>query len=178
MPLLGRHPAMNDRRKRCNSKDSKTEGNLKAAFAGESQANRRYLYFAARPTSKARTTCRGIPLDRGRRNRPCARPPRISRSSRRSGDRTADRQDPRQSEGRDCRRDARIHGHVSGHGEGRARPKASRKSPTGSRRWQKPSARTPTVSRRRSTRWPINPYCSDRRKLSGLSPFSFPFPDA
>src|SRR5471030_3543766 len=27
-------------------KDSKTEGNLKAAFAGESQANRRYLYFA------------------------------------------------------------------------------------------------------------------------------------
>ena len=27
-------------------KDTKTEGNLKAAFAGESQANRRYLYFA------------------------------------------------------------------------------------------------------------------------------------
>ena len=27
-------------------KDSKTEGNLKTAFAGESQANRRYLYFA------------------------------------------------------------------------------------------------------------------------------------
>ena len=29
-------------------KDSKTEGNLKEAFAGESQANRRYLYFAAK----------------------------------------------------------------------------------------------------------------------------------
>lgn len=29
-------------------KDSKTEENLKAAFAGESQANRRYLYFAAK----------------------------------------------------------------------------------------------------------------------------------
>jgi len=29
-------------------KDSKTEGNLKDAFAGESQANRRYLYFAAK----------------------------------------------------------------------------------------------------------------------------------
>ena len=29
-----------------NLKGSKTEGNLKAAFAGESQANRRYLYFA------------------------------------------------------------------------------------------------------------------------------------
>ena len=27
---------------------AKTEGNLKAAFAGESQANRRYLYFAAK----------------------------------------------------------------------------------------------------------------------------------
>src|SRR5215467_10134465 len=27
-------------------KGSKTENNLKAAFAGESQANRRYLYFA------------------------------------------------------------------------------------------------------------------------------------
>jgi rubrerythrin len=31
-----------------NLKDSKTEENLKAAFAGESQANRRYLYFAAK----------------------------------------------------------------------------------------------------------------------------------
>src|SRR5512138_3606048 len=29
-------------------KDTKTEQNLKAAFAGESQANRRYLYFAAK----------------------------------------------------------------------------------------------------------------------------------
>ena len=29
-------------------KGSKTEGNLKAAFAGESQANRRYLYFAGK----------------------------------------------------------------------------------------------------------------------------------
>lgn len=29
-------------------KNSKTHDNLKAAFAGESQANRRYLYFAAK----------------------------------------------------------------------------------------------------------------------------------
>ena len=29
-------------------KGSKTESNLKAAFAGESQANRRYLYFASK----------------------------------------------------------------------------------------------------------------------------------
>ncbi|CAK0772970.1 Rubrerythrin [Gammaproteobacteria bacterium] len=31
-----------------NLKGSKTHENLKAAFAGESQANRRYLYFAAK----------------------------------------------------------------------------------------------------------------------------------
>jgi rubrerythrin len=37
-------------RKECavNLKGSKTEKNLKDAFAGESQANRRYLYFAAK----------------------------------------------------------------------------------------------------------------------------------
>jgi hypothetical protein len=29
-----------------NLEGSQTENNLKAAFAGESQANRRYLYFA------------------------------------------------------------------------------------------------------------------------------------
>src|SRR5215510_5544105 len=37
------------KRQRCvmsNLKGSKTEGNLKAAFGGESMANRRYLYFA------------------------------------------------------------------------------------------------------------------------------------
>ncbi len=45
-------------------KGSKTHDNLKAAFAGESQANRRYLYFTAisntwsrwatrRPTSRS-----------------------------------------------------------------------------------------------------------------------------
>ena len=33
-------------RKSMDLKGSKTEENLKAAFAGESQANRRYLYFA------------------------------------------------------------------------------------------------------------------------------------
>ena len=33
-------------------KGSKTENNLKEAFAGESQANRRYLYFAQKQMSK------------------------------------------------------------------------------------------------------------------------------
>ena len=36
------------RRRLANLKGSKTEKNLKDAFAGESQANRRYLYFAAK----------------------------------------------------------------------------------------------------------------------------------
>ena len=35
-------------------KGSKTEDNLKAAFAGESQANRRYLYFAQRTDVESR----------------------------------------------------------------------------------------------------------------------------
>ena len=38
----------NDRRTDMNLKGTKTLENLKAAFAGESQANRRYLYFAGK----------------------------------------------------------------------------------------------------------------------------------
>jgi rubrerythrin len=34
------------RRKKMSLKGTKTKENLEAAFAGESQANRRYLYFA------------------------------------------------------------------------------------------------------------------------------------
>ena len=51
-------------------KGTKTHDNLKAAFAGESQANRRYLYFAQqgrrrRPERRRRA----VPLDRRRRDR-------------------------------------------------------------------------------------------------------------
>ena len=38
----------NNKEKKMSLKGSKTEQNLKDAFAGESQANRRYLYFAAK----------------------------------------------------------------------------------------------------------------------------------
>ncbi|MDJ0870343.1 MAG: ferritin family protein, partial [Gammaproteobacteria bacterium] len=41
-------PSAQDRRHCMELKGSKTEQNLKDAFAGESQANRRYLYFAAK----------------------------------------------------------------------------------------------------------------------------------
>ena len=39
-------------------KGSKTEQNLKDAFAGESQANRRYLYFAAKADVEVTTMLR------------------------------------------------------------------------------------------------------------------------
>lgn len=39
---------LTDREKAMKLKGSKTEENLKEAFAGESQANRRYLYFASK----------------------------------------------------------------------------------------------------------------------------------
>ena len=46
-------------------KGSNTEQNLKDAFAGESQANRRYLYFASKADVEGYTTSRqylGQPL--------------------------------------------------------------------------------------------------------------------
>ena len=105
-----------------NLKGSKTEKNLKDAFAGESQANRRYLYFAAkadvegyndvaavfRSTAEGETghahghleyleavgdPATGLPI----------------------GDTTLE------SEGGHRRRDARVHRHVPGHGEDGAR---------------------------------------------------------
>ena len=133
-----------------NLKGSKTEKNLKAAFAGESQANRRYLYFAARRrTSKASTTSPRCSV-RPRKARPATRTA-ISNTSKRSAiRRRVCRSAPtEQPEGRDRRRDARVHRHVPGHGEGGARRRLRAKSPTGSRRSRKPSARTRTASRRR-----------------------------
>ena len=43
-----------------NLKSSKTHENLKAAFAGESQANRRYLYFAKQADVKGRPDIAGL----------------------------------------------------------------------------------------------------------------------
>ncbi len=44
--MLCVRPSRDQRRDGMSLKGSRTEENLKAAFAGESQANRRYLYFA------------------------------------------------------------------------------------------------------------------------------------
>ena len=99
-------------------KGTKTHENLKAAFAGESQANRRYLYFAAQGRRRrVKRRVGGVPLDRGRRDRPRARPSRVT--SQCVGDPATNLPigAARQPEGGDRRRDARIHRHVSGHGE-------------------------------------------------------------
>ncbi|GIT53656.1 MAG: hypothetical protein Ct9H300mP16_08160 [Pseudomonadota bacterium] len=60
-------------------KDTQTEQNLKDAFAGESQANRRYLYFAAKADVEGVQRCgSGVSFDCRRGNRPRARTSRIS----------------------------------------------------------------------------------------------------
>jgi hypothetical protein len=43
-------------------KGTKTEQNLKDAFAGESQANRRYLYFANKADVEGQKPCFAAPL--------------------------------------------------------------------------------------------------------------------
>jgi rubrerythrin len=48
-------------------KGSQTEQNLKDAFAGESQANRRYLYFASKADVEGyNDVAAGFPLNGGR----------------------------------------------------------------------------------------------------------------
>ena len=110
-----------------NLKGTKTEDNLKAAFAGESQANRRYLYFAQKADVEGyndvaavfRSTAEG---ETGHAHGHLE----FLEESRRPGDRPADRHDRRQPQGRDRRRDPRIHRHVSGHGAHRARGRLRR----------------------------------------------------
>ena len=133
-------------------KGSKTEENLKDAFAGESQANRRYLYFAQkadvegyndvaavfRSTAEGETghahghlefleecgdPATGLPIGKTDLNLKAPSP------ARRTSTPTCTRAWP-------------------------APParKASTKSPTGSRRWPRPRVRTPAASSAPSTR--------------------------
>ena len=79
-------------------KGSKTEQNLKDAFAGESQANRRYLYFANKADIEGqndvaalfRSTAEG---ETGHAHGHLEYP----RGGRRSGHRPADRRQPRRT---------------------------------------------------------------------------------
>jgi hypothetical protein len=138
-------------------KGSKTEQNLKDAFAGESQANRRYLYFANkadiegqndvaalfRSTAEGETghahghlefletvgdPATGLPIGPTRDNLKAA---------------VAGETHEYTTSTPTCTRAWRS----------RRATKASTRSPTGSRRSPRPSVRTPTGTRRRSTRW-------------------------
>ena len=73
-------------------KGSKTHQNLKDAFAGEIQANRRYLYFAKVADVEGYPgDRRQLPRHRRGRDRPRPRAPRLPEEGRRSGHRPADR---------------------------------------------------------------------------------------
>ena len=56
-------------------KDSQTFENLKAAFAGESQANRRYLYFAAKADIEGENDVAAVFRSTAEGNRSRPRPP-------------------------------------------------------------------------------------------------------
>ena len=129
-----------------NLKASKTHDNLKAAFAGESQANRRYLYFATKADVEGqndiaavfRSTAEGeTGHAHGHLDYLATIGDPICRSARAA--RTSSRPSPaRRTSTRTCTR-------------AWPRPraaKASRRSPTGSKRWPRRSGRTRTGSRR------------------------------
>ena len=139
-------------------KGSKTEQNLKDAFAGESQANRRYLYFANKADIEGQNDVAA--LFRSTAEGETGHAHGHLEFLEAVGDPATGLPigpTPPEPEGRRGRRDARVHRHVPGHGQAARAKKASTRSPTGSRRWPRPSARTPTATRRRSTRWSTEP---------------------
>lgn len=129
-------------------KDSKTEQNLKDAFAGESQANRRYLYFAGKADIE------GLPD--------------IATVFRSTADGETghahghleyleETGDPATGEpigSTDANLKAAIAGETHEYTDmypgmaKTARDEASMKSPTGSKPWRRPKKATPAVSRR------------------------------
>ena len=136
-----------------NLKGTKTHDNLKAAFAGESQANRRYLYFANKADVEGQNDVAALfrSTAEGETGHAHGHLDYLAQV----GDPATDLpigSSREQPEGRGGRRDARVHGHVPGHGQGGARRSSSTKSRTGSRRWRRPSGRMRTVSRRPWTR--------------------------
>ena len=131
-------------------KGSKTEQNLKDAFAGESQANRRYLYFAQKADVEGyndvaavfRSTAEG---ETGHAHgssiskRPAIRRPASRSAPRRTTSRPRLRARPTNTP--TCIRAWR----------GPRARKASTRSPIGSRPWRRPSGATRAASPRRST---------------------------
>ena len=104
------------------SRARKSHENLKEAFAGESQANRRYLYFARVADIEGFPGHRGPLQGHGRRrDRARVRPPRLPEAGRRPGDRRADRQHGEEPQGGGRGRDLRVHADVPGHRQDGAR---------------------------------------------------------
>ncbi len=86
---------------------TKSLANLKEAFAGESQANRRYLYFARVADIEGFPDMAGLFKE-------------LPEGGRRSGHGRADRQDREEPQVRGRRGDVRVHADVPRHGQDRA----------------------------------------------------------
>jgi rubrerythrin len=90
-------------------KGSKTHQNLKDAFAGESQANRRYLYFARQADIEGYPDVGGLFRDTAE-----------AETGHAHRDRQAHRDDGPEPGSGGRGRDLRVHRDVSGHGSHRA----------------------------------------------------------
>src|SRR5213596_2950607 len=99
-------------------KGTRTHENLKAAFAGESQANRRYLYFAAKADVEGQNDVAAVFRSTAEGETGHAHGHLEYLEQCRSGDGPPVRRHALESEGRHRRRDPRIHRHVSRHVEG------------------------------------------------------------
>ncbi len=133
-------------------KGSKTHTNLKDAFAGESQANRRYLYFAKVADVEGHPDIAGLFRDtaEGETGHAHGHLDYLKRvGDPATGEPIGDTDE--EPQGVDRRRDLRVHADVPGLREDRARGGLRARSPSGSRRWRAPRGRTPAASRRAST---------------------------
>ena len=78
-------------------KGSQTLENLKTAFAGEAQANRRYLYFARQADIEGYPEIAGLFRDTAEVKRAMRRAPRLAETRRRSSHQSAARKNHSQS---------------------------------------------------------------------------------
>ena len=133
-------------------KGSKTEQNLKDAFAGESQANRRYLYFAKVADVEGYPDVAGLFRDTadGETGHAHGHLDFLKKVG-----------DPATGEpigSTDMNLEAAVAGETYEYTEmypsmaKNAREEGFEESPSGSRRWPRPRSRTPAASRRRWTR--------------------------
>ena len=135
-------------------KGSKTHDNLKEAFVGESQANRRYLYFAQKADVEGFPDVAALFRSVAEGETATVRALRLPRRGRRPGHRSRGRRDHQQPPVRGHRRDLRVHGDVPGLRAARPPTRASRRSRSGSRRSPAPRRATPDVSRPASRTFP------------------------